>query len=64
MDLPREDRAALMACAMESGNEELFESETMQKKLRQICLGIRTAFDLKKTTQTLLWEQYLETPLK
>ena len=63
MHLPREDRAALMACAMESGNEALFESETMQKKLRQLCLGIRTAFDLKKTTQTLLWEQYLKTPL-
>ena len=64
MRYPREDRAALMASAMERGNEAVFESETMQKKLRQLCIGIRTAFDMKKTTQTLLWEQYLKTPLK
>ena len=64
MYAPREDRARLMACAMMDGNAHIFESETMQKKLRQLCLGIRTAFELKNAPQPLLWEQYLKTPLK
>ncbi|MBR3973172.1 MAG: hypothetical protein IKJ99_04385 [Oscillospiraceae bacterium] len=60
---PREDRARIMAQAMMEGNEELFQSKTMQKKLRTLCLGIRKAFDLRKSSEVFLWEQYLETPL-
>ena len=64
MRYPREDRARIMECAMMPGNEALFESTLMQKKLRQLCLGIREAFGLKSTAKTLLWEQYLHKPLK
>ena len=60
---PREDRARIMACAMEEGNEALFESKIMQKKLRILCLGIRKAFGLLKSPEVFLWEQYLEKPL-
>jgi len=45
------------------GNESYFESEAMQKKLRQLCLGIREAFDLKKSVEVFRWEQYLNKPL-
>lgn len=60
---PREDRAKIMACAMEEGNEDLFESKIMQKKLRKLCQGIRKAFGLTKSSEVFLWEQYLEKPL-
>lgn len=59
MSFPAEDRARIMEYAMEEGNEAFFESETMQNKLRRICLGIRTVFDLKKERQIFRWEQYL-----
>lgn len=59
MSYPREDRARIMEYAMLSGNEALFQSETMQKKLRALCLGIREAFGLTKSPETFLWEQYL-----
>ena len=60
---PREDRAKIMAYAMEDGNEELFEPQIMQQKLRTLCLGIRKAFGLRKSSEVFLWEQYLEKPL-
>ena len=63
MSYPKEDRARIMEYAMTPGNEACFESETMQKKLRQLCLGIREAFGLKKSTESFLWEQYLNEPL-
>lgn len=63
MSYPREDRARIMEYAMLTGNIELFRSETMQQKLRTICLGIRDAFDLKKSEETFLWEQYLRNPI-
>ena len=63
MSYPKEDRARIMEYAMMLGNEDCFESETMQRKLRQLCLGIRDAFGLKKSTEAFLWEQYLEEPL-
>lgn len=63
MSYPREDRARIMEYAMMSGNEACFESDTMQKKLRQLCIGIREAFDLKKSPEVFLWEQYLKEPL-
>lgn len=64
MSYPREDRARIMEYAMTDGNEHCFESETMQKKLRQLCIGIREAFGLKHYTQPLLWEQYLKEPIQ
>lgn len=63
MSYPKEDRARIMEYAMMDQNESLFESETMQKKLRQLSLGIREAFGLKKSTETFRWEQYLKEPL-
>lgn len=63
MHYPKEDRARIMEYAMMEGTESYFESETMQKKLRQLCIGIREAFDLKKSTEVFRWEQYLKEPL-
>lgn len=64
MSYPREDRARIMEYAMMDGNEDCFESETMQKKLRQLCIGIREAFGMKHYTEPLVWEQYLKEPIK
>ena len=64
MSYPREDRARIMEYAMMDGNEDCFESETMQKKLRQLCIGIREAFGMKHYAEPLLWEQYLQEPIK
>ncbi len=63
MSFPKEDRARIMEYAMTPGNEHRFESETMQKKLRQLCIGIREAFGLKDSADGFLWEQYLNEPL-
>lgn len=63
MSYPKEDRARIMEYAMTAGNEAFFESETMQRKLRQLCLGIREAFELKDSTEAFIWEQYLKEPL-
>ncbi|MBQ3504867.1 MAG: hypothetical protein IJA75_09225 [Oscillospiraceae bacterium] len=63
MSFPREDRARILEYAMTEGNAHYFRSETMQKKLLQVCLGIREAFGLKKSPETFLWEQYLEESL-
>lgn len=60
---PREDRARIMEAAMSSGNEDCFESAAMQRKLRQLCLGIRKAFELESSTESFLWEQYLKESL-
>ncbi len=63
MSFPKEDRATVMTYAMTEGNEELFRSETMQKKLVALCKGIREAFGWKKSEEVFLWEQYLEEPM-
>lgn len=63
MSFPKEDRARIMEYAMMPGNEYCFASETMQAKLRQLCIGIREAFDLVDFQEALLWEQYLNEPL-
>ncbi len=63
MSYPKEDRATIMEYAMIAGNEAYFQSEFMQKKLYNLCKGIRQAFDLTKSEEVFLWEQYLETPL-
>lgn len=59
MSFAREDRAEVFACAMMPGNEALFRTEVMQKKLAVLCGGIREAFGLKEYDGALLWEQYL-----
>lgn len=63
MSYPKEDRARILEYAMMPGNAELFTSETMQRKLLQICQGIRESFEYEKYEGTFLWEQYLEESL-
>lgn len=63
MSYPKEDRARIMEYAMTSGNDSLFQSQTMQSKLLAVCQGIREAYGLKKSPETYLWEQYLEDSL-
>lgn len=63
MSYSKEDRARLFEYAMTSGHEELFQSVNLQRKLRQMCLGIREAFGLEKSADIFLWEQYLDIPL-
>lgn len=60
---PCEDRASIMEYAMMDGQEDVFSSEPMQAKLRQLCLGIREAFHLEQSTEIYRWEQYLSEPL-
>ena len=63
MTYAKEDRARIFEYAMLEGSEELFASETMQKKLHQLCYCIRDAYGLRKSELTYPWEQYLEKPL-
>ena len=63
MSFPKEDRARIMEYAMTEGNEALFQSSTMQAKLKALCEGIRKAFGLRKSPETFLWEQYLKESL-
>ena len=63
MSFPKEDRARIMEYAMTPENEDYFVSLTMQAKLKLLCEGIREAFRLKKSPETFLWEQYLNTSL-
>ena len=62
MCYPKEDRARIMEYACLPGNEDYFQSEIMQNKLRTLCEGIRNAFGLEKYQDALLWEQYLDEP--
>ena len=59
MSYPTEDRARIFEYAMLEGSEDSFASETMQKKLTVLCDGIRRAFGLTESQDTLPWEQYL-----
>ena len=63
MSFPKEDRARIMEYAMTEGNAAYFRSTTMQAKLKLLCEGIREAFGLRKSPETFLWEQYLNTSL-
>lgn len=63
MSYPKEDRARILEYCMMPDNEYLFTSEVMQRKLLQICEGIRDCFGWEKSEETFLWEQYLQTPL-
>ncbi len=58
MTFPVEDRAGLFEYAMTEGNEEVFSSKQMQKKLKRLKTGLREAFDLEG--DSYLWEQYLK----
>ena len=60
MTFPNEDRARIMEYAITADNESCFESDSMQKKLLQLCRGIRKAFGLEKSEDVYPWEQYLE----
>lgn len=60
MSFPREDRARIMEYAMAEGNEDLFASPVMQKKLLCLSQGIREAFSLTDPQMNLSWEQYLK----
>lgn len=59
MSYPKEDRARIFEYAMTAGNEGLFSASPLQYKLKQLCIGIREAFGLKKYPEELPWEQYL-----
>ena len=63
MSFINEDRARTFYYAVMPGHEELFAQPVLQKKLKAICEGIREAYDLKKSPDTYLWEQYLEKSL-
>lgn len=58
MTFPVEDRASMFAYAMLPGNEEVFESKYMQKKLERLERGMRESFGLDGDSYP--WEQYLK----
>ncbi len=59
MSFPSEDRARVMEYAMMPDNALYFESDMLQAKLSQLCLGIRQAFGMEEDPRVLPWEQYL-----
>lgn len=59
MTFAKEDRARIFEKAMTDGNAGLFAAPIMQAKLKQLCLGIREAYDWEKEEIDLPWEQYL-----
>jgi len=63
MSFPKEDRARIMEYAATVGNETYFLSDTMQRKLQVLCQGIRQAFDLEESSESFIWEQYLNRPI-
>lgn len=63
MTYPMEDRATIFSYAMMPGNEDCFDSKTMQKKLERLCEAIRDAYGWKKDSRAFPWEQYLHDPL-
>lgn len=58
MSFAVEDRSRILEYACMPGNEEVFASKYMQKKLKTVCNGIRAAFDLPDGEY--IWEQYLQ----
>lgn len=63
MSYPYEDQSRVLYYAMLADNGEMFQSPILQEKLMRVCMGIREAYRLTKSTQTFLWEQYLQTSL-
>lgn len=59
MTHPKEDRSRIFEYAMTEGHEALFRSPNLQAKLKQLCTGIREAFELEDHPERLPWEQYL-----
>ena len=57
------DRSHIFRQAMKADNAETFQSETMQNKLRRLCVAIRDAWGLKKKSDVYHWEQYLNEPV-
>ena len=58
-----DDRSSIFRFAMTEGNEAVFESEIMQKKLSLLCQGIRKVWKWKKEPVSYPWEQYLKESL-
>ena len=58
MSFAVEDRARILEYACMPGNEEVFASKYMQKKLKMVCSGIREAFELPEGEY--VWEQYIK----
>lgn len=58
-----EDRASIFRYAMEEGNKDMFASQTMQKKLKLLCEGIRKVWKWRKEEVSYPWEQYLNESL-
>jgi len=58
-----EDRCRIFYNAMVADNGDMFRAPAMQAKLKRVCMGIREAYGLQKSTETYPWEQYLETSL-
>lgn len=58
-----EDRSRVFWHAMLPNNDDMFVSETMQKKLNLLCRAIRDAWGLEKKTDIYPWEQYLTEPI-
>ncbi len=63
MTYPKEDRARIMEYATMYDTAGYFANDTMQAKLRALCIGIREAYDLEAVTYPFLWEQYLNEPI-
>ncbi|MBQ9930197.1 MAG: hypothetical protein IJO72_05410 [Oscillospiraceae bacterium] len=59
MSFAVEDRSRIFEYACMPGNEAVFASQPMQKKLKTLCQGMRKAFDLEG--ESYIWEQYLKT---
>ena len=60
MSFPKEDKARVMEYAMAPGMATLFQSNTMQAKLRCLSQGLREAYNLEDSKEVFLWEQYLQ----
>lgn len=59
MESATEDRSRIFYEALQPDDGELFENETMQKKLLLLCRAIRDAWNLERKETTYPWEQYL-----
>jgi hypothetical protein len=53
------DRSRIFWQAMLPDNADMFQSKTMQAKLKMVCKGIRDAWRLEREEEEYPWEQYL-----
>ena len=63
MTYPHEDRCRTFVYAMLEDREAYFHPSQMQDKLRQLCKGIREAYNIEKNGVEYRWEQHLYEPL-